>query len=88
MSMPSNKPFTPHRLFDTLIAERRLKNDAALCRELGVKPPHLSKMRAGVLPVSDSVRVAILRNLCGWSIKRLDKLAPPEVAAEQEEAAH
>lgn len=77
-----------HPLFDTLLKEHAIKNDAELCRLLDCQPPALSKMRHKKLPVSDSLRVAILRNLRGWSIKRLDKLAPPEVVAAQEDAAH
>lgn len=67
----------PHQLFDTLLADGKLKNDAALCRELGVHAPHLSKMRSGVLPISDGLRVAVLRRFRGWTIRRLDELAPP-----------
>lgn len=81
---------TPHPLFDALLADLRRKkgeavriNDAALCRVLDVLPPTLSKMRKGRLPVSDTVRVKVMREF-GWSIKRLDELAPP--AAEEGKA--
>jgi hypothetical protein len=79
---------TPHPLFDALLADMRRRrgdkvrnNDAALCRELDVLPPTLSKMRKGKLPVSDFVRVQVMRKF-GWSIKRLDDLAPPAPAEE------
>lgn len=79
---------TPHPLFDALLADlRRQKgdavrvNDAALCRTLDIGPGNLSKMRKGTYPVSDTVRVKVMRTF-GWSIKRLDELAPPAPAEE------
>lgn len=39
------------KLFDQLMASHHLKNDAALARALEQKPPVISKMRHGVLPV-------------------------------------
>lgn len=46
------------KLFDKLIAMCYLKNDADLCRFIGMNPPNLSKMRNGVLPVGAT---AVLR---------------------------
>jgi hypothetical protein len=81
--MEKSQEFTPHPLFDALLADMRRRrgdkvrnNDAALCRELGVLAPTLSKMRKGKLPVSDYVRCQVMRKF-HWSIKRLDELAPP-----------
>lgn len=75
-----------HPLFDALIETNPgIRNDADLCRRLNVQPPNLSKMRHNKTPVSDSVRVAIMRTF-GWSLRRVDALAPPAPAAEQEEA--
>jgi hypothetical protein len=86
--MEKQMTFTPHPLFDALLADMRRQkgdavriNDAALCRELDVLPPTLSKMRKGKLPVSDTVRVRVMRKF-GWSIKRLDALVPPAAAEE------
>jgi hypothetical protein len=86
--METNHERTPHPLFDALLEDMRRRrgdkvrnNDAALCRELDVLPPTLSKMRKGKLPVSDTVRVQVMRKF-GWSIKRLDSLVPPAPAEE------
>lgn len=86
--MEKKMTFTPHPLFDALLIDMRRQkgesvriNDAALCRELHVLPPTLSKMRKGRLPVSDTLRVQVMRKF-GWSIKRLDELAPPAPAEE------
>jgi hypothetical protein len=86
--METTREHTPHPLFDALLADMRRRrgdkvrnNDAALCRELDVLPPTLSKMRKGKLPVSDFVRVQVMRKF-GWPIKRLDELAPPAPAEE------
>jgi hypothetical protein len=86
--METNHERTPHPLFDALLADLRRRrgdkvrnNDAALCKVLDVQPPTLSKMRKGHLAVSDTVRVQVIRKF-GWSIKRLDELAPPAPAEE------
>lgn len=47
------------QLFDTLLAQQKLKNDAALCRAAGIGPPLLSKMRNGHLPVSAEVMLRL-----------------------------
>lgn len=82
----------PHPLFDALLDELRQRNgpavrtnDATLCRLLHVQPPMLSKMRTKRVPVSDTLRVAVMREF-KWPLKRLDELAPPAPAAEQEAA--
>jgi hypothetical protein len=66
----------PHPLFDTLIQENNLKNDAALCRELGISPTDVSKIRHEVFPVSDSVRLKVMRRF-HWTVNRLDTVIPP-----------
>lgn len=84
----------PHPFFDALLIELRERNektktagglvranDAALCRLLDVQQPTLSKMRKGVIPVSDTMRVKVMRTF-NWPLKRVDELAPP-AAAEQ-----
>lgn len=77
-----------HPLFDTLIAENpNVRNDADLCRVLDVQPPNLSKMRNGKLPVSDSLRVAVMRKF-RWSLKRLDQVVPPAPADETSATSH
>jgi plasmid maintenance system antidote protein VapI len=35
------------KILDELRSRRELRSDAALCRELGVSPPTISKLRAG-----------------------------------------
>lgn len=42
---------TPHKLLDTIIARRSLKNDAALAAALGCAPPVVSKLRNRTLPL-------------------------------------
>lgn len=81
------KKLTPHPLFDALQVEHRIKNDAELCRQLGVQPPSLSKMRNGILPIPDTLRVAIMRKF-RWPLRKLDELAPPAAIEEAAEAAH
>lgn len=71
-----------HPLFDTLIHENQLKNDSELCRLLKLDPPTLSKIRNGRQPVTDMVRLAVMRNF-GWTITRLDDVAPPAPAAKK-----
>lgn len=66
----------PQPLFDEVIKDYKLKNDAALCKMLQLQPSLVSRMRTGALPVSDTVRVVIMRK-CRWPLKRLDQLAPP-----------
>lgn len=68
----------PHPLFDALIKENELKNDAALCRELEVQAPTLSKIRSGTLPMNDTLRVAVMRKF-KWSLNRMDEVVPPVV---------
>lgn len=65
-----------HPLFDALIAEGFVKNDAALAVISGIGSPDISKMRNGKREVTDQLRVVVMRKF-KWSLKRLDQLAPP-----------
>lgn len=70
------KTKAPHPLFDALISEGYVKNDAKLGVLSKIGSPDISKMRGGKKEVSDKLRVFIVRNF-KWSIKRVDQLAPP-----------
>lgn len=63
----------PAMLFDALIKELRLKNDADLARKLGVKAPTISNMRAGRLKVGPSLILAIMEN-CHFPLPRIRRL--------------
>lgn len=62
-------------LMDYLLTAHKLKNDAALARALKVAPPVISKVRNNRLPVGDSLRLKIMRQL-GTPLAKLDELAP------------
>lgn len=72
------KKYQPHPLFDAVRESQKFKNDAALCRFLQLQPSLISRMRTGALPISDTVRVSIMRK-CRWPLKKLDQLAPPDL---------
>jgi plasmid maintenance system antidote protein VapI len=61
------------KLFDAIIWDRGLKNDAALARELGVKPPQISKIRHGKLPVTSDM-ILIVHDKIGYPIKKIRDL--------------
>lgn len=61
------------KLFDTIIAAQKLKNDAALSRLLEVTPPQISKVRHGRLVVGDSLILNIHRRL-GIPVAEIDRL--------------
>lgn len=46
-------------LLDKVIAKESLKNDAALCRFLGVPPPVVSKLRHGRIGLTGDIKIAI-----------------------------
>lgn len=80
----------PHALIDALLKELRHRhgpavraNDAALCRALDIQAPTLSKIRKGTA-VSDTMRVRVMRTF-GWSLKRIDELAPPDAENDMEQ---
>ena len=60
-----------HALLDFLIKEYRLKNDAALSRALGVKPPALSKMRSRAMGISGDMKILIHKKT-GMSIEDIE----------------
>lgn len=64
----------PHKLLDTMIAEFKLKNDAALCRLLELDKGQISKLRNGRLPVN-ATHILYIHDVTGWEIKRIKALA-------------
>lgn len=64
----------PHKLIDTLIAEFKLKNDAALCKLLELDKGQISKLRNGRLPVN-ATHILYIHDVTGWEIKRIKALA-------------
>lgn len=48
-----------NHLLDDVMEEYGIKNDAALCRFLGLTPPVVSKMRRGSLGVSGDTKILI-----------------------------
>lgn len=62
--------YNPNHLIDTLSANLRIKNDAALCRILEVSPPVISRIRTGSLPVSGSILLR-MHDVSGLSLKDL-----------------
>ncbi|WP_211460512.1 hypothetical protein [Collimonas silvisoli] len=49
--------YDPGHLLDALIEKLRLKNDAALCRRLGIRQSIISKIRHRRLPVGASILI-------------------------------
>jgi hypothetical protein len=66
----SQAVYNPNYLIDTLSANLRIKNDAALCRLLEVSAPVISRIRTGSLPVSGSILLR-MHEVSGLSIKDL-----------------
>ncbi len=60
----------PNYLFNYVLQHMKLKNDAALCRLLEVKPPVISKIRHGKLSVGPLMLLR-LHDVTGLSIARL-----------------
>jgi plasmid maintenance system antidote protein VapI len=61
------------KLFDKIIDDNWLKNDAALARYLEVNPPVISKVRHGKLPVGASMIINIHKRT-GLSILKIEEL--------------
>lgn len=61
-------------LFNTVIAENALKNDAALSRALKVAPPVISKLRHGTLRLGPTMILAIHETF-GVPVTRIRELA-------------
>lgn len=71
------EPKKTHPLLDEALIAGKLKNDVALARATGISAPVISKVRNGKSEVNDTMRVQFMRTF-GWSIKKVDALAPPE----------
>lgn len=54
-----NPAYNPNRLLDAMLKKMTLKNDAALSRRLGVKPPVFSKIRHRRTPVSADLLILL-----------------------------
>ena len=65
---------TASPLFDHVLKEFHIKNDAALSRLLDVKPPVLSKMRHSQLSVGTTIMVNT-HELTGMTMKAIRLLA-------------
>lgn len=66
----------PDRLLDALLAKLRLKNDAALSRALGLRPPAISKIRHRKIPVGPVLLIR-MHEASGLSIAELRQLMRP-----------
>jgi hypothetical protein len=51
--------YDPNHFIDELAARLRAKNDAALCRMLGVEPPLVSKIRHKRLPIGAPLLIRV-----------------------------
>ena len=51
VSIATPDDYDPNHLIDQLALRLRAKNDAALCRILGIEPPLVSKIRHKRLPI-------------------------------------
>ncbi len=67
---PADQRARGNALLDAMIAELKLKNDAALSRALDQAPPVISKIRHGRLPVGDTIIIS-LHELSDWPVKRI-----------------
>lgn len=71
-----------NKLFDAVIAELKLKNDAALCKRLVVNAPAISNMRASRLAVGAALMISIHEET-GWPVKRIKALLADDTALTQ-----
>jgi len=69
----AEKPYDPNRLLDAMMEKLDAKNDAELCRALGVEPPLISKIRHRRLPVSASLLIR-MHDVTDLSIRELRDL--------------
>jgi len=70
------------RLLDTLRTRFDIKSDAALARELDMKPPQISKLRSGGLPVGSTLILSIHEHL-GVPVKEIRALADEQSTSQQ-----
>lgn len=73
MASRSNLSTPATRLLDFLLASHQLKNDAALCRLLGIAPPVMSKIRYGKLGISAAIMI-IIHEKCDMTIKQIKQI--------------
>jgi hypothetical protein len=59
-----------HKLLDAIKAEFGLKNDSALVKFLSSRPPTISKIRAGKLPITPDF-ILLVHDMTDWEIKRI-----------------
>jgi len=64
---------TPHKLFDFLIEECELKNDAGLAKALGVAAPTVSRMRSGQYKVTADIILCIHKST-GLSVETIESM--------------
>jgi hypothetical protein len=65
--------YDPNHFVDQLSARLKVKNDAALCRQLGVSPPLISKIRHLRLPIGASLLIRV-HEVTGLAIGELRTL--------------
>jgi transcriptional regulator with XRE-family HTH domain len=65
--------YDPNHFVDQLSARLKVKNDAALCRQLGVSPPLISKIRHQRLPIGASLLIRV-HEVTGLAIGELRTL--------------
>jgi hypothetical protein len=70
MNARQQTTYDPNNLIDILTKKLNLKNDAALCRMLGIFPPVISKIRHRRLPVGASLLIR-MHEVSGLSIADL-----------------
>lgn len=75
-------------LFERLIRDIPLKNDAALARFLAVRPPVISKIRHGRARITADLLVHIYdqlrKNDAPWEFDRLRAAVPPLLVSKKE----
>ena len=72
-SVEDQASFDPASLLDALVDKLNLKNDAALCRAMGVAPPLISKVRHRSLPLGAALLVR-MHEVSGLTIGELRAL--------------
>jgi hypothetical protein len=73
VGMPVPVAYDPNHFIDQLAKRLRAKNDAALCRMLGVEPPLLSKIRHRRLAVGAPLLIRV-HEVTGMAIADLRQL--------------
>jgi len=63
--------YLTHPLLDFIKKEYKLKNDAALAKALGIKPPTISKLRANRQSMSAEIKI-IIHKKTGMSIEDIE----------------